>query len=145
MKQNCRAVTFPRKRTNLFFFPDDLEILETWILISSFKYFRVVRIEKQICLFVFWENQRLDNLVSRSTDLYLKREEDILASSLLDLKQPQNTFTVIQSLACPIKRSQQAKYIFSQNWCNLFWHFHTTKDQVCPKYANFCNWFLNTC
>ena len=36
---------------------------------SSFKYFRVVRIEKQICPFVFWEKLRLDKFVSRSTDL----------------------------------------------------------------------------
>ena len=36
-----------------FFYPDDLEILTTWILISSFKYFWVVRIEKQIHLFIF--------------------------------------------------------------------------------------------
>ena len=33
---------------NLFFYTDDSEILETWISISSFKYFRVVGIEKQI-------------------------------------------------------------------------------------------------
>ena len=55
---------------NLFFYPDDLEILETWNQNSSFKYFRVVRIEKQICPLVFWEKLRLNNFVSRSTDLY---------------------------------------------------------------------------
>ena len=54
---------------NLFFYPDDLDILETWISISSFKYFRVIRREKQIRSFVFWEKLRLDNYVSRSTDL----------------------------------------------------------------------------
>ena len=32
----------------MFIYPDDSEILETWISISSFKYFRVIRIEKQI-------------------------------------------------------------------------------------------------
>ena len=37
-----------------FFYPDDSEILETWISISScnFKYFRVLRIEKQIRWFI---------------------------------------------------------------------------------------------
>ena len=38
---------------NFFFYPDNWEILETWISISSFKYFRTVRIEKQIGLFLF--------------------------------------------------------------------------------------------
>ena len=33
---------------------------ETWISITSFKYFQVVMIEKQIRLFVFWEKLRLD-------------------------------------------------------------------------------------
>ena len=56
------------KRTNLFFSLDDSEILETWISISSFKYFRVVKIEKQIRSSVFWEKLRLNNFVSRSTD-----------------------------------------------------------------------------
>ena len=41
--------------TNLFFNPDDSEILETWNQNSSFKYFGVVWIEKQFCLFIFWE------------------------------------------------------------------------------------------
>ena len=49
--------------TNLFFYP------EIGILIPSFKYSRVVRIEKQIGSFVFWEKLRLDNFISRSTDL----------------------------------------------------------------------------
>ena len=39
----------------MFVYQDDFEILETWISISSFNYFRVVSIEKQIHLFVFWE------------------------------------------------------------------------------------------
>ena len=41
------------ERMNLFFYPDDTEILETWISIESFKYFHVVRIEKQISPFIF--------------------------------------------------------------------------------------------
>ena len=45
-----------------------------WIWISSFKYIPVVRIEKQICSLVFWEKLRLDNFVSRSTDLGLQIE-----------------------------------------------------------------------
>ena len=49
------------KQTNLFFYPDDSEILKTWILISSFKYFRVIRIEKQIRPVFFWEKLWLDN------------------------------------------------------------------------------------
>ena len=57
------------EQTNLFFYPDDLEILETWNQNSSFKYFWVVRIEKQIRPFVFWEKLQLANFVSRSTDL----------------------------------------------------------------------------
>ena len=40
---------------NFFFYPGDSEIVETWIVISSFKYFQVIRIEKQIRLFVLWE------------------------------------------------------------------------------------------
>ena len=36
----------------MFFYPDTSEILETWISIASFQ---VVRIEKQISPFVFWE------------------------------------------------------------------------------------------
>ena len=42
----------------------------TWNLKSKFK-FQVVRIEKQIRLFVFWEKLRLNNFVSRLTDLYI--------------------------------------------------------------------------
>ena len=39
---------------NFFFYPEDSEIvLETWNLISSFKYLRVIMIEKQIRLFAF--------------------------------------------------------------------------------------------
>ena len=63
------------ERTNLFFYPDDSEILETWNRNSSFKYFQVVRIEKQICLFVFWEKLRLDNFVPWSTDLYPAQQQ----------------------------------------------------------------------
>ena len=35
------------KQTNLLFYPDDWEIIETWISISSVKYFQVIRIEKK--------------------------------------------------------------------------------------------------
>ena len=56
---------------NLFFYPNDLEVLETWISISSSKYFRVIIIEKQIRPFIFWEKLWLDNFGSRSTDGYL--------------------------------------------------------------------------
>ena len=43
----------------MFFYPDDSEILETWTRNSSFKYFRVVRIEKQVkarqfCFEIYW-------------------------------------------------------------------------------------------
>jgi hypothetical protein len=38
----------------MFFYPDDSEILETWNQNSIFKYFWVVRIEKQIRSYVFW-------------------------------------------------------------------------------------------
>ena len=47
------------------FYPDDSEILS----ISSFKYFRVIRMVKKIHSFVFRENQCPDNFVPRSTDL----------------------------------------------------------------------------
>ena len=57
------------EQTNLFFYPDDSKRLETLISISSFKYFLVVRIEKQICLFIFLEKVWLDNFVSKSTEL----------------------------------------------------------------------------
>ena len=68
--KNCRAVTSPKnKRTNLFFYPDNLEILKTWIIIFSYKYFQVIRIEKQIHPFICWEKLWLDNFVSRSTGL----------------------------------------------------------------------------
>ena len=71
-KKICRVITSPQKNkwTNLFFYPDDSEILETWNWNSSFKYFWGFRIEKQIRLFVFQEKLRLNNFVSRSTDLY---------------------------------------------------------------------------
>ena len=40
------------KWMNMFFYPDDSYfILETWISIWSFKYFWVIRIQKQICSF----------------------------------------------------------------------------------------------
>ena len=55
LKQNCRAVTSPKKRMDEF---------------SSFKYFRVIKIEKQIVLFFFGgEKLWLRNFVSISTDL----------------------------------------------------------------------------
>jgi hypothetical protein len=38
-----KIVSQKRNELNLFFYPDNLEILESWILISSFKYLRVVR------------------------------------------------------------------------------------------------------
>ena len=69
-KQNCRAIISPKnKQMNLFFDPDDSDIHETWNHNSSFKYFWVVRIKKQIHPFIFWEKLWLDNFVSRSTDL----------------------------------------------------------------------------
>ena len=43
--------------------------LAGWIDSNSFKYFPVVRIEKQIQLFVFWEKVWLDDFVSRLIDL----------------------------------------------------------------------------
>ena len=45
---------------NLFFYLDDSEILETWNRNSSFKYFWVIRIEKQICLFVCFLKEVMD-------------------------------------------------------------------------------------
>ena len=60
------------KRTNLFFYPEGMEILETCISILSFKYFRTVWIEKQIRLLVFWEKFPLVNFVLRSIDLYTR-------------------------------------------------------------------------
>ena len=56
---------------NLFFYPTKSEILKTWNRNSSFKYFQLVRIKKQIHSFIFWEKLLLDNFVSRSTDLWL--------------------------------------------------------------------------
>ena len=48
----CRSRN-KNEQTNLFFYPDISEILETWNRNSSFKYFRVVRIEKKIvCSFL---------------------------------------------------------------------------------------------
>ena len=43
--------------------------LKLAIATSSFKYFRTIRIEKQICSFVFWEKFWHDNFFSRSTVL----------------------------------------------------------------------------
>ena len=45
----------------MFFYPNSPEILETWISISSFKYFRVVRIEKYIRSFL----GEVDNLFQK--------------------------------------------------------------------------------
>ena len=47
------------KRTNLFFYPDDSKILETWILISIFKYFQVVCFwgevtARHFCFEIYW-------------------------------------------------------------------------------------------
>ena len=64
-KQNCWAVTSPKKWTDKFVFLSWGFGNTSWILISSFKYFR----EKQIHLFIFWEKLLLDNFFSRSTDL----------------------------------------------------------------------------
>ena len=50
----------------------NVKIHETWN--SSFKYFGVVRIEKQIRSFVLWEKFWLDNFVSRSTDLFVEQK-----------------------------------------------------------------------
>ena len=47
-----------------FFYPDSPELR-----FQSFNYFRTVRIEKQNRLFVFRKKLRLNNFVSRSTDL----------------------------------------------------------------------------
>ena len=60
--QNCRAVTSPKKRTDKFVFLS-WRLENTWNLNFDFKfkYFRVVRIEKQICPFVFWKKLQLDN------------------------------------------------------------------------------------
>ena len=71
------------KRTNLFFYPEGLEILETCISILSSKYFWVVKIEKQIRSFIFLVKLGLNGLVSRSTDLYqlLNRWLEILKVS----------------------------------------------------------------
>ena len=71
--KNCRAVTSPKKWIEQFVF------LSWWLRNTSnlnfdFKFqifLRIrIRIEKQICLFVSWENLWLDNFVSRPTDLY---------------------------------------------------------------------------
>ena len=59
-------LTSPKKWMNEFAFLS-WRLGNTWNLNFDFW---VVRIEKQICLFVFWEKLRLDNFVSRSTDLY---------------------------------------------------------------------------
>ena len=46
-KLSSRNFSQKNKRTNLSFYRNDLEILETCILILSFKYFWVIRIEKK--------------------------------------------------------------------------------------------------
>ena len=66
--QNCPAITFPKNELTT-----QKYILETWNRNSSYKYFLVVRIDKQICSFVFWEMLWLNNFVSRFTDLYLSK------------------------------------------------------------------------
>ena len=68
LESNLYLLTFKfSQKTNewicFVFYREDSEILETWISISSFKYFWVIRIEKQIHLFVFWEKLQLDNFV----------------------------------------------------------------------------------
>ena len=80
-KQNCRAVTSPKKEkgTNLFFYPDDSEILETWILISSFKYFlmkmeRKKSINREQAIFldhcvILWE-------IPQRQNQYFKRDQN---------------------------------------------------------------------
>ena len=53
---------------------------------------------------------------------YLKREEEILISSFLNLKQPQKTFAGIRLMACPMKRTKQAMF--------LSLHQPVTKNQI---------------
>ena len=63
-KQNCRAVTSPKnKRMNLFFYPDDSEILETWNpnssisedrKIDSFVCFLGEVSAQQFCFEIYW-------------------------------------------------------------------------------------------
>ena len=69
MKQNFQAINFSKnKRSNSFFYPDDLEILETWNQNSSVQYFRRRQDRKtnslvlflgevtarQICFEIYW-------------------------------------------------------------------------------------------
>ena len=54
-KQNCRAVTSPKKRKKLIY------------ILSIFS-----SQDSELHTFVFWEKLRLDNFVSRLTDLYIR-------------------------------------------------------------------------
>ena len=67
-KQNCRAVTSLKRIC--FSILTVRKYLKLEFSISSFKYFRTVRIEKQIRSFVFGRSLLLDNFVLISTDLY---------------------------------------------------------------------------
>ena len=78
-------MTFPKKRTDKFVFLSWLcpEVLETGISVLSFEYFWTVRIEKQICKFLFWEKFGSKILI-----------QDLLTFSLVkphQKKTPQNT------------------------------------------------------
>ena len=69
VSRSQKKLSSRKNQTNEFVFLS-WRLGNTWNQNSSFKYFRVVRIEKQfVCLFS--EKLRLDNFVSRSTDLYI--------------------------------------------------------------------------
>ena len=122
----------------MFFYPVDSKILETWILISSFKYFRVIRIEKQIRPFLFWENLWLNNFVSRSTDLlkqsdtncrimrlphHLKRKEFEKFNIFPGMGQRLSwTCSLIQTRIWPNLDS------WSQCWCQSRWTSYHWKN-----------------
>ena len=80
-KQNCRAVTSPKLQKSEFVFLSRW-LRNTWNLNFDFW---VVRIEKQIRSWFFWEKLRLDNFVWRSADLYWCQAAAGLAKVLWNL------------------------------------------------------------
>ena len=67
-KRNCQVVTSPKKQSDEFVFLSR-RLGYTWNMNFNLKYFQVVRIEKQIRLFIFGRSLRLDIFVLRTTDL----------------------------------------------------------------------------
>ena len=88
--KNCWAITsLKNNQKKMFFYPDDSDILETRI--SSFKYFRVIKIESQILSFVFLGEVIIIIIMARQ--FFFKTYWPLALPSNLQLVTPQAVTT----------------------------------------------------